>query len=79
MQLLSRWNIKAKIQANDVCHVIVKKMSFCSEYRETQRTDARVTGILQNIDNLETTAARPIGTVWLLQDLVKMRYRKAPA
>jgi len=63
MQLRSRWNIKARIQAKDVCHVIVKKMSFCSGYRETQRTDARVTGILQNIDNLETTAVRAVGTV----------------
>jgi hypothetical protein len=63
MQLRSRWNIKARIQANDVCHVIVKKMSFCPGYRETQRTDARVTGILQNIDNLETTCATQIVTV----------------
>jgi len=63
MQLRSRWNIKARIQANDVCHVIVKKMSFCSGHLEIQRSNARVTGILQNIDNLETTAARPVGTV----------------
>jgi hypothetical protein len=63
MQLLSRWNIKAKIQANDVCHVIVKKMSFCSGHLEIQRSNARVTGILQNIDNLETIGAKPIGTV----------------
>jgi hypothetical protein len=62
MQLLSRWNIKAKIQAKDVCHVIVKKMSFCSGHPEVQRSNARVTGILQNIDNLETTAVRPVGT-----------------
>ena len=63
MQPRSRWNIKARIQANDVCHVIVKKMSFCSGHHEIQRSNARVTGILQNIDNLETTAARPVGTV----------------
>ena len=63
MQLRSRWNIKARIQANDVCHVIVKKMSFCSGHPEIQRSKARVTGILQNVDNLETIRAKPIGTV----------------
>ena len=63
MQLLSRWNIKAKIQAKDVCHVIVKKMSFCSGHPEVHRSNATVTGILQNIDNLETIGAKPIGTV----------------
>jgi hypothetical protein len=34
MQPGSRWNIKARIQAKDVCHVIVKKMSFCSGHHE---------------------------------------------
>jgi hypothetical protein len=28
-----------------------------------QRSDARITGILQNIDNLETTSLRPVDTV----------------
>jgi hypothetical protein len=56
-------DIKARIQAKDVCHVIVKKMSFCSGHPEIQRSNARVTGILQNIDNLETIGAKPIGTV----------------
>ena len=63
MQPRSLWNIKARIQAKDVCHVIVKKMSFCSGHPEIQRSNARVTGILQNIDNLETIGAKPIGTV----------------
>jgi hypothetical protein len=64
MQPRWRWNIKARIQAKDVCHVIVKKMSFYSGVRRAPQPPLReVKGILQNVDNLETTDAKPIGTV----------------
>ena len=63
MQPRAGWNIKARIQVENVCHAIVKKMSFCSGNHEIQSCNTRVAGILQNIDNLETTGAKPIGTV----------------
>src|SRR5580693_516868 len=56
---------KPRFLPKDICHAIVKKLSFSSVPCEipSQPTGASITWILQNVDNLETTVTRLIVTV----------------